>query len=100
MLWPYQTPSEDAGHGLETSLVELVTTTRDWLVVRGFMTMDGPCAGGGGHKNGGVGWRKAVVTRTHAAMCAAAMLRPGWGSGHRVMGVAEQVCVKREEVAT
>lgn len=89
--WPYQTVPEEAGHGLETSLAELVTASRGWLIARGFMTMDGPCTGGGRYDNGGVGWRKAVVARTHAAMCAAAMLRPGWGPGHRIMGIAEQV---------
>lgn len=97
-----QTQSEDANQGLEPPLVDLVTIARHWLIARGFMTTDGPWAGvgvsgggsGGGHGNDGgfgVGWRKAVVVRTHAAMCASAVLKPGWGSGHQIMGMAEQV---------
>lgn len=97
-----QTRSEDAKTGLELKLVDLVTTARCWLTTRGFLMMDGPVAGvggsgsgGGGHAYGadsvGIGWRKAVVNRTHAAMCASALLKPGWGSGHQIMGAAEQV---------
>lgn len=49
--------------------------------------------GGDGGDDGGVriGWRRAIVARTHAAMCASALLKPGWGSGHQIMGAAEQV---------
>lgn len=91
--WPWQTKSEDANQGLEANLAGLVTTARDWLISRDFMAMDGPWVGGkkGGGISSCIGWRKAVVVRTHAAMCAAAMLKPGWGPGHRVMGEAEQV---------
>lgn len=96
--WPYQTASEDADQGLDAQLAELITSSRDWLSVRGFMTLDGPLAGGGndGDRNGAIGWNIAVVSRTHAAMCAAAVLRPGWGSGHWIMGGAEQVFLTRE----
>lgn len=104
--WPLQTRSEDANQGLDQQLVDLITNTRHWLVARGFMTADGPWSGvggsgssgdgGGGNGNGGgsgfgIGWRKVVVARTHAAMCASALLKPGWGSGHQIMGEAEQV---------
>lgn len=61
------------------------------------MTADGPWAGVG--ENGkterdsafGIGWRTTIVARTHAAMCASALLTPGWGAGHQIMGAAEQV---------
>lgn len=99
-----QTRSEDANQGLEPRLVDLITTARHWLIARGFMTVDGPWAGVGGSGSGegsggssgngggsGIGWRKVVVARTHAAMCASALLKPGWGSGHQIMGMAEQV---------
>lgn len=105
--WPSQTRSEDANQGLEPCLAALVTTARQWLVERGFLKTDGPLAGvvggnsghggGGGGAGGGgggpygVGWRKVVVARTHAAMCASALLTPGWGAGHQIMGAAEQV---------
>jgi len=101
--WPSQTSSENANQGLEPQLAALVTTARQWLIERGFLTTDGPLAGvvgvngvpggvsGGGGGPYGVGWRKAVVARTHAAMCASALLTPGWGSGHQIMGAAEQV---------
>ncbi|CAB1106295.1 unnamed protein product [Ectocarpus sp. CCAP 1310/34] len=94
--WPSQTPSEDANLGLEPQLVNLVTAARNWLITRGFMTADGPWAGVG--ENGktmrdsgfGIGWRTTIVARTHAAMCASALLTPGWGAGHQIMGAAEQ----------
>ncbi|CBN73996.1 hypothetical protein Esi_0009_0188 [Ectocarpus siliculosus] len=94
--WPSQTPSEDANLGLEPQLVNLVTAARHWLITRGFMTTDGPWAGVG--ENGktmrdsgfGIGWRTTIVARTHAAMCASALLTPGWGAGHQIMGAAEQ----------
>ncbi|CAM9258655.1 unnamed protein product [Ectocarpus sp. 4 AP-2014] len=97
--WPSQTPSEDANLGLEPQLVNLVTAARNWLITRGFMTTDGPWAGVG--KNGktmrdsgfGIGWRTTIVARTHAAMCASALLTPGWGAGHQIMGAAEQQAV-------
>ena len=93
--WPCQTSSEDAKQGLEPHLAELVTSARDWLIVRGFMSTTGPWVGrrdgleGGG--DSGTGWRRSIVSRTHAAMCTAAILKPGWGSGHQIMGAAEQV---------
>lgn len=97
-----QTRSEDAKNGLEPQLADLVTTARYWLTTRGFLTTDGPFAalgggggGAGGHAYGGdsvgIGWRKSVVARTHAALCASALLKPGWGPGHQIMGAAEQV---------
>lgn len=98
--WPLQTHSEDAKNGLEPQLAGLVTAARSWLTTRGFLKTDGPMVGvgrgsGGGHAYGGdsvgVGWRKAVVVRTHAALCASALLKPGWGPGHQIMGAAEQV---------
>lgn len=97
--WPFQTLSEDANHGLEPDLSGLVTTARQWLTSRGFMTVDGPLTGVGNGTGGdsgrvGVGWRKAVVARTHAAMCASALLKSGWGSGHQIMGAAEQVSTR------
>lgn len=83
--WPFQTKSEDEGHGLDPCLAEIVTTARDWLVARCFVNVDGPWVGGAG-----VGWRQTTVLRTHAAMCADAVLRPCWGAGHCIMGFAEQ----------
>eukprot|EP00903_Cladosiphon_okamuranus_P010537 g9967.t1 len=100
--WPLQTRSEDAKAGLEPQLADLVTTARSWLTTRGFLTTDGPLAGIGGSYNSGgggsayagdsvgIGWRKTVVVRTHAAMCASALLKPGWGPGHQIMGAVEQ----------
>ncbi|CAM9261120.1 unnamed protein product, partial [Ectocarpus sp. 8 AP-2014] len=90
---------EDANLGLEPQLVNLVTAARNWLITRGFMTTDGPWAGVG--ENGknmrdsgfGIGWRTTIVARTHAAMCASALLTPGWGAGHKIMGAAEQQAV-------
>ncbi|CAM9653059.1 unnamed protein product [Ectocarpus sp. 12 AP-2014] len=63
------------------------------------MTADGPWAGVG--ENGktmrdsgfGIGWRTTIVARTHAAMCASALLTPGWGAGHQIMGATEQQAV-------
>ncbi|CAM9177663.1 unnamed protein product, partial [Ectocarpus fasciculatus] len=98
--WPSQTSLEDAHLGLEPQLVNLVTTARNWLVTRGFMTADGPWAGVG--ENGkterdggfGIGWKTTIVARTHAAMCASALLTPGWGAGHQIMGAAEQAVLE------
>eukprot|EP00752_Nemacystus_decipiens_P008616 g7695.t1 len=103
--WPLQTRSEDADNGLEPQLADLVTTARGWLTTRGFLTTDGPLAGvdGSGAGRGshacvgdsvGIGWRKAVVVRTHAALCASVLLKPGWGPGHQVMGAAEQAILQ------
>lgn len=39
----------------------------------------------------GIGWPRAIVSRTHAAMCATDMIRQAWGGGQRIMDVAEQV---------
>lgn len=104
--WPLQTRSEDAKAGLEPQLAELVTTARYWLTTRGLLTTDGPLTGfGGGYSGGGgatyggdsvgIGWKKTVVVRTHAAMCASALLEPGWGPGHQIMGAMEQVLCPR-----
>ncbi|CAM9225060.1 unnamed protein product [Scytosiphon promiscuus] len=103
--WPFQTLQEDGNRGLERELADLVTTARQWLTTRGFMTVDGPLTGVGNGSGGdggrvGVGWRKAVVARTHAAMCASALLKPGWGSGHRIMGTAEQAILELPTVGS
>lgn len=95
-LWPYRARTEDIHPTLENALAELVYGARDWLNIRGFMTTDGPCVGStaGGNSAGGsrnASWRRAVVSRTHAAMCATAVLKSGWGSGHKIMGAAELV---------
>ncbi|CAM9189565.1 unnamed protein product, partial [Hapterophycus canaliculatus] len=101
--WPFQTVSEDANRGLEPELAGLVTTARHWLATRGFLAVETPLVGVGDGRGGsgrgddggvGVGWRKAIVVRTHAAMCASVLLKPGWGSGHQIMGAAEQAILE------
>lgn len=93
---PYRAPTADIHRKLENDLAELVYGARDWLIIRGFITTDGPCVGStaGGNSTGesrNASWRRAVVSRTHAAMCATAVLKSGWGSGHKIMGAAELV---------